>query len=147
MIQIDLSDTEITFENKVERDSLLNSEFSTFKLPLIHCPVENIEFQPEIKIYDKYLHSDTLDYRQISDTLYSYLQNRFEILSSMMCTDEYGHLFGFVVQGDSRFLYYFHLVDFEKKHILIETISTFGTKRNMDIDLKNMIKRIKSIKN
>ena len=146
MIQIDLSGTDFTFDTKVYNDSLLDSHFLIFKLPQIHCSVEEIDFQPEIRIYDKYLTPETLDYRQISDTLELYLQNRFEILSSMMCPDDYGQLFGFVVQATNRYLYYFHLINKGNKHYLIETISTFGTKRKLDNDLKKLIKRIEPIK-
>ncbi|QHI36224.1 hypothetical protein IMCC3317_15830 [Kordia antarctica] len=147
MIQIDLSGTDFTFENKVDNDSLLNSNFSTFKLPQIHCSVENIDFQPEFRIYDKYLISDTLNYRQISDSLSYYLKNKFEILQSMMSPDDYGQLFKFVVQGENIYLYQYNLIDLQNKHYLIQYVSTYGTKRKLDKDLKKLIKQIEPIKN
>lgn len=147
MIQIDLSGTEFTFDDELGNDSILNSDFSAFKLPQIHCSIENIDFQPEFRIYDKYLTADTLNYQQISDTLYLYLQSRFEIFSSMMCPDDYGQLFGFVVQGESKYLYNYHLIDIENKHYLIETISTFGTKREVDKHFNSLINRIEPLKN
>jgi hypothetical protein len=64
----------------------------------------------------------------------------------MMCPDDYGQLFGFVVQAESRYLYHYHLIDLKSRHYLIETISTFGTKRKLDKDLKKLIKRIEPIK-
>jgi hypothetical protein len=148
MFQIDLSGTEFTIDNKVGRDSILNSDFLTLKLPQTHCSLENIDFQPEFRIYNKYLTFDTLNYGQISDTLYLSLQNRFEILSSMMCPDEFGQLFGFVVQGKkSKYSCDYHLIKIENRYYLVETISTFGTKRKLDNDLKQLIKRIEPLKN
>ena len=143
MIEIDLSKTKIKFNNKIMYDSVLHSNFFKFKLPSIHCSVENIDFQPEFRIFDKYLNSDTLDYRQISDTLYSYLSNDFELLSSMMCSDNYGQFFGYTVKGDNTYFYRYHLVKFDDKCYLIETISTLGTRREIDKDFKKLIKKIK----
>jgi hypothetical protein len=145
MIEIDLSGTNFLIDTFNGTDTLLNSEFSKFILPKMHCKVEKIDFQPEIRIFDKYLHKDSLDYRQISSTLYEYLDNKSEILSSMMCPDEYGQLFGFIIQKEHRYFYYYHLINVDNKYLLIEYVSTFGTKRDIDKEMEKFIKRIKTI--
>jgi hypothetical protein len=145
-IEIDLSGTNFSIDTFKGIDTLLNSEFSKFILPQLYCKVEKIDFQPEIRIFNKYLHQDSLDYRQISSTLCEYLDNKSEILSSMMCSDEYGQLFGFIVQKEHRYIYYYHLINVDNKYLLIEYVSTFGTKRNIDKEMAKFIKRIKTIK-
>ena len=147
MIEINLSGTSFIFDNNIENNSRLNSNFASFKLPLTHCRVENIDFQPEIRIYDKYLYSDSINYDQIFDTLNSYLQNKFEMLSSLKCPFDYGQLFAFVVQKENRYLYYYHLIQVDKVYYLLETISTYGTKKELDKNLKILVRNIKKIKN
>lgn len=134
-VEINLSETNFSIDTEMDTDTLLNSEFCTLILPEMHCKVENIDFKPEIRILDKYLLDDTINYKQISETLYDYLDKKSEILSSMMCPDDFGQLFGFVIQKENRFLYYYHLIKVDEKNILIECIETFGTKNQVDIEL------------
>ena len=65
----------------------------------------------------------------------------------MMCPDDFGQLFGFVIQKENRFLYYYHLIKVDEKNILIECVETFGTKKQVDIELKKLIEGMKTIKN
>ena len=145
-IQVDLSGTDFTTENTVVYDRFLNSDYSVFKLPSLHCPVEQIDFNPEFRVYYKYMGADSLDYQVVSDELYAFLEKRFKVLSAMMCPFDSGHLFGFTVLGQHRLLYRYHMIALEHKPLLIETVSTLGTKRQTDEYLEVFLKRIKAIK-
>jgi hypothetical protein len=146
-IEIDLSDTNFSIDTNMDTDTMLNSGFCKLTLPEMNCKVENIDFKPEVRILDKYLLDDSINYKLISQTLYDYLDKESEILSSMMCPDDFGQLFGFVIQRENRFLYNYHLIKVNEKNILIECVETFGTKKQVDIELKKLIKGTKSIKN
>jgi len=43
--QVDLSGTEFIFDHKIKNNSILDSDFVEFKLPIINCPVEDIDFE------------------------------------------------------------------------------------------------------
>ncbi len=148
MIEINLSGLNITVETYKDTDTLLNSDFSKFRLEKMHCNIENIDFYPEIRILDKYLSADTLNFKYISDELRDYSEINFEVLQSAMYPDDLGQSFNFVIQKENKhiFLLTYHLINVDNKNFLIESLSTFGTKREIEKKTNAFIKRIKAIK-
>lgn len=146
-IEIDLAKTNFSIETEMDSDTILKSGFCKLILPEMNCKVENVTFNPEIRLLDKYLLDTLLDHNQIFNTLHDYLNHESEVLSSAMQPNDLGQLFQFVVQKENRYLFYYHLIKVNKKNILIECLQTFGTKKHIDLELEKLIKGVSQIKN
>ncbi|MDO6674311.1 hypothetical protein MK851_00270 [Tenacibaculum sp. 1B UA] len=144
--KIDLSNSKIIFDSKIRNNKTLNSDFLLFKLPKTHCRVEDIDFQPEFKIYNKFLKEKKPDHEQLANVLHTYLNQHFEILNYMRTDkDDYGYLFGFVVENKNRYLYHYRLINLNGYNYLIEMKYTFNTSLKTQKHFKKLVKSIKAI--
>ncbi len=145
-IQVDLSKTKFSTDTCINYDALLKSNFCKFTLPEVRCEVEHIFFKPKVRIFDKYLPEESVDSRKVYKTLYDYLSKKYEVLYSEMLPDNLGQSFVFVVEKEKRYLFKYHLIEVDKRNILVESVKTFGTGEGFNIELQKLIKGIKLTK-
>ena len=144
--KIDLSNSKFVFDSKVRYNKVLNSDYIVFKLPKTYSRVQNISFQPEFKIYNKFLKDKKPDHEQLAELLHMYLNQHFKILNYMRTDkDDYGYLFGFVAEKKDRYLYHYRLINLNDYNYLIEMKYTFDTSLKTQKHLKELVKSIKAI--
>ncbi|WP_320240484.1 hypothetical protein [Tenacibaculum sp. 1B UA] len=59
--------------------------------------------------------------------------------------DDYGYLFGFVVENKNRYLYHYRLINLNGYNYLIEMKYTFNTSLKTQKHFKKLVKSIKAI--
>jgi len=142
-IEFSLFGTDLKLLKQDSYDSTFQCNYSEFNFPELYCNVENLKFKPSMRILDKYADTKKIEFKIVSNDIFNVLSKKYEVLSSNMFPFEGSQSLNYVVESNNhKLIFNFYLVKSYNKNILIEYVSTFGTRRVNEPGIIKIIKRL-----